>query len=824
MIIKKIIKNFKIRTKLLFLVSLPVLAFLVFVYINLINIWNVYKRTKNLIPLSRLAQSISDVLHETQRERGASSIFLNSNGNNFSTELQKQRKRTDEKIELFNQFLSQFDRHAYGDKMREELKGMLRRIGNLAGKRNEIDAMNIELFEVINYYTDMNNKFLDVIGLLPETVSDSTFVREIVSYISLLKAKEKMGLERAVGGGIFASRVLKSDSFEKFKKLILIQDVLFDNFVKLSNEKIRKFYKKELKTSVLDKVKQMRSVIFLAKEKIDILSNLTYLAGYTGMIHLFKDYIIRGNDKYALTFLEKYNIFKKNIDKFKKLNHFNSIDIKDFETILETMTQYKKAIVTVAQLKADGLGVMEIDSRIIIDDRKASHAMDRLLKGGEFGIDPSDWFRDISTKIDIFKRIENHLATTFIQSGENKRNDARNSLILMTVFVGGVLIVLVVLGVMFILSMTRPLQKTLEIVQVISHGDFSRRINLDSKDEIGEIGRAIDTSSDELSTLIRDIQKNSEVLEMASRELSSLLSVMLTGTNDMTNKSIGVATASEEMSMNVNSIASAAEEMSLNAGNVSSAAEEMSTSMKSIKISMDSMGQGIQKISGNATEAIRISDEAISLSNIANETMDKLGVVAEEIGKVTDMIKRIAEQTNLLALNATIEAASAGDAGKGFAVVAGEIKELVAQSTQAAEGIAKKIEGVQNNTKNAIIVIGDVSNIIHKISLSTKEIDKEVTGQKETSEDVSRNVYEVEQGAENIEKNIGEVAVGIEDMSKNSGEAAKITTIVDSTIQDVSRTAKTTALGSEKLQIASNKFLQTTGVLKKLVDRFKIVA
>ena len=63
--------------------------------------------------------------------------------------------------------------------------------------------------------------------------------------------------------------------------------------------------------------------------------------------------------------------------------------------------------------------------------------------------------------------------------------------------------------------------------------------------------------------------------------------------------------------------------------------------------------------------------------------MDRLGIVAEDIGKVTDVIKRIAEQTNLLALNATIEAASAGEAGKGFSVVAGEIKELACKCSSS---------------------------------------------------------------------------------------------------------------------------------------------
>ena len=99
--------------------------------------------------------------------------------------------------------------------------------------------------------------------------------------------------------------------------------------------------------------------------------------------------------------------------------------------------------------------------------------------------------------------------------------------------------------------------------------------------------------------------------------------------------------------------------------------------------------------------------------------MNALDRSAGEVGKVTEMIKLIAMQTNLLALNATIEATSAGEAGKGFAVVANEIKELANQSGKAAEDIARMIEGMQANTREAVGVIQRVAETITAINTAS---------------------------------------------------------------------------------------------------------
>jgi len=210
------------------------------------------------------------------------------------------------------------------------------------------------------------------------------------------------------------------------------------------------------------------------------------------------------------------------------------------------------------------------------------------------------------------------------------------------------------------------------------------------------------------------------------------------------------------------------------------------------------------------------------MSNAALDTMTVLGKAAQDIGEVTALIKRIAEQTNLLALNATIEAASAGDAGKGFAVVANEIKELANQSAQAAEDIAKRIEGAQTNTEEAVKVIAEISDVINNINESSMVITNSVEQQKVTANEVSGNVQQTSSGINDIASSIAEVAKGANDMARGASEAAKGIIEVSSNIQEVSRAAGDSNTGAQQVSNSAGELAKVANVLQNLVNRFRV--
>jgi methyl-accepting chemotaxis protein len=234
-----------------------------------------------------------------------------------------------------------------------------------------------------------------------------------------------------------------------------------------------------------------------------------------------------------------------------------------------------------------------------------------------------------------------------------------------------------------------------------------------------------------------------------------------------------------------------------------------------MSVTLNDVAEGARAGSG-------IAGKAMTMSNSALETVNALGKAAKDIGEVTALIKRIAEQTNLLALNATIEAASAGDAGKGFAVVANEIKELANQSAQAAEDIAKRIEGVQTNTEGAVKVIAEIWDVVNNINESSMVITSSVEEQKITANEISANVHQTSIGINSIASSIAEIAKGSNEMARSAAEAAKGAKDITASIQEVNNALRETNTRAHQVDDASKDLASIAQHLSRKVGGFQI--
>jgi methyl-accepting chemotaxis protein len=388
---------------------------------------------------------------------------------------------------------------------------------------------------------------------------------------------------------------------------------------------------------------------------------------------------------------------------------------------------------------------------------------------------------------------------------------------------GGLILLAIVI---FIISktITSPIVRVTKLLKKVAAGDLSKAdaIKIKSNDEIREMVDSLGEMRQNLSKIIVQIRGNSDSLSSSSAVLYNVSNDLVENFEAMTNQSNQVASATEEMSMNMNTIASTAEEMSVNISTVASAAEEMTNSMSNISETADKLTKSMNSIGKNSKDSSKITSDAMGMANNATDSMSSLGIAANEIGEVTYVIKRIAEQTNLLALNATIEAASAGDAGKGFAVVANEIKELANQSAKAAEDIAKKIQGVQLNTGEAIKVINKVSEIITIINKSEEVINKSVTEQSEAMENISINIEETNKGIKNIAKSVQELTVGAIELSKNAGEAANGTNDVAENILNVSLSVSKNSSKAKEVSVSANQLSEISENLMKVVSVFNV--
>jgi len=248
----------------------------------------------------------------------------------------------------------------------------------------------------------------------------------------------------------------------------------------------------------------------------------------------------------------------------------------------------------------------------------------------------------------------------------------------------------------------------------------------------------------------------------------------------------------------------------------------VSKSMGAVSSSVGEMSVSIQKLTDVARKAFTVTGSAKERSAAASRAMNSLDAAAGEIGKVTDVIKRIAEQTNLLALNATIEAASAGAAGKGFAVVANEIKLLASQSASAAEDIARRIDGVQDNAERAVEALGEMFTIMNSIGKSVEEITGMMERQNGTAREISATVSHAAEEAGSIAMSIAQIAKGSGEMSSSVGDAAKGAQDVSANIQVVRDNASDTTASAQIVNNSSLSLARIAGELDGMISKFKV--
>jgi methyl-accepting chemotaxis protein len=277
-------------------------------------------------------------------------------------------------------------------------------------------------------------------------------------------------------------------------------------------------------------------------------------------------------------------------------------------------------------------------------------------------------------------------------------------------------------------GIARATRRVKDVVDGLAAGDLTRSSGLRTRDELGQMGQALDGAVDSLREVMSAVASSSDA----------------------------VAAASEELSASSAQISASAEETSAQSGIVAAGAEEM--------------GASIREISQNANEAARVAAQAVAEAETTNATVVKLGDSSREIGNVVKVITSIAEQTNLLALNATIEAARAGEAGKGFAVVANEVKELAQATARATEDITRRVEAIQGDTSGAVIAIGRISEIIGSINDYQLTIASAVEEQTATTNEMSRSVAEAADGSTGIATTIAGVSAAADSTTQALGQ------------------------------------------------------
>ena len=276
-------------------------------------------------------------------------------------------------------------------------------------------------------------------------------------------------------------------------------------------------------------------------------------------------------------------------------------------------------------------------------------------------------------------------------------------LLLITVALGGMWIILQRI-------LLRPLNHAMGHINRITEGDLTAKIDIQSRNEMGQLAASLRTMQQSLARTVRDVRSGADVIYTSASKIS------------------------------------------LDSGDLASRTEQQAASLEETAASMEELTATVKQNADNARQASQL---ALSASETAQkggkvvdgvvQTMSEIAESSKKIADIISVIDGIAFQTNILALNAAVEAARAGEQGRGFAVVAGEVRSLAQRSAQAAKEIKDLIVDSVSCVDTGSVLVNSAGETMSEIVSAVNRVTDIMGEIAAASDEQSRGIEQVGQ-------------------------------------------------------------------------------
>ncbi|MDE7029019.1 MAG: HAMP domain-containing protein [Lachnospiraceae bacterium] len=327
-------------------------------------------------------------------------------------------------------------------------------------------------------------------------------------------------------------------------------------------------------------------------------------------------------------------------------------------------------------------------------------------------------------------------------------------------------------------NVTKPILALNQTAQQLAAGNLDVHLDIDSNDEIGELGESIGKTVSRLKEYIVYIDETAEVLaQIASGKLNISLkndyvgefqkikTALLNISTSMNDVMESINTSSEHVSTGASELATASQTLAESAELQAASVEELAATTNSVADHVEESRHDAEESAKETAKVTTMIEQNQEKMKQMMDAMNEIQKTSQQVVGIIQTIEEIADQTNLLSLNASIEAARAGDAGKGFAVVADEIGKLALESAKAASSTRSLIEISMEEISKGNAIATDTVNALKESVTAVDHVNEMI---KKTAENSAVQADSMEQ----LRVGIEEIARGIQDNSAASQETS----------------------------------------------------
>ena len=387
-------------------------------------------------------------------------------------------------------------------------------------------------------------------------------------------------------------------------------------------------------------------------------------------------------------------------------------------------------------------------------------------------------------------------------------------------------------------QMIRAIKKTAEVLKDISEGDgdLTKRLEVNRRDEIGEMAKYFNLSLDKIRNLVVLIKEKSKGLSDIGIELATNMSQTAAAIHEISSNLESMRKQTENQSAGVTETNATMQQITHNIEKLNQHIEQQSASVNQSSAAIEEM---LSSIASVTQSLVRNADNVNSLSRDSEKGHTDLGHVLEKIREIAKdseglieisaVIGNLASQTNLLSMNAAIEAAHAGDAGRGFAVVADEIRKLAESSASQSKTISSVLKTIKSSVDLVLGSTQDVMNQFENIDGKIKTVmefeytirnsmDEQDAGSKE----ILMAIAELTDITSEVKSGSDEMLIGSQEVIQESKNLEIITSEVLGGMQEIASGIQQITVAVNQVNDISQENKDSIEALNNEVEKFKV--